>query len=522
MRWIAAVLTICLWASTPAFSAVSSIVTHTFQSAAAATGVGTSLDVTKYNSLSVQIKSTSGTFTVSFEGTIDNTNWVALTGTSIGNTSGTLVTSATAAGVYQFNTSGLASVRMNLSACGTCVGVTVTGVLTTAVASKKGGAGGGAPADATYLVTAADGTLSAEVTITPTDDNTIVANGTTWEIKALPSCSNATTSKLLYNITTNAWSCGTDQTGGVTVGSAVSGTANNGLLYSGATGNVTELDCANGEVPTQSAGAWTCGTIDAANPALSNLVSVALNTALLPDAAAADDFGSATLPFKDIFLAGSSGTPGTNNFKITGASTSGTRVITLPNATATLAGTTVALGGTGATSFTGSRCVQTNAGGTALESAAAACGSGGTNTFVIAFNTGSSGTYSLAGANPVDSQNYWIGVSDWIENNNGADLTVCIPVPVTSTLTAVYWHIRVNGATGTTEDVTHIVRNATAATQSTGVAIDWDAANKNGSETGLSLAFTAGDCLVGKAVTPAWATNPTNVKVHGTAYFTVP
>jgi len=73
-----------------------------------------------------------------------------------------------------------------------------------------------------------------------------------------------------------------------------------------------------------------------ANTALSNLAAVALNTALLPDAAAADDFGSATLPFKDLFFAGTSGTPATNNFKITGASTSGTRVITFPNSTGTV------------------------------------------------------------------------------------------------------------------------------------------------------------------------------------------
>lgn len=70
--------------------------------------------------------------------------------------------------------------------------------------------------------------------------------------------------------------------------------------------------------------------------ALNNLVSVALNIALLPDAAAADDFGSATLPFKDLWFAGSSGTPETNNFQITGASTSGTRVATFPDASGTV------------------------------------------------------------------------------------------------------------------------------------------------------------------------------------------
>lgn len=73
-----------------------------------------------------------------------------------------------------------------------------------------------------------------------------------------------------------------------------------------------------------------------ATTALDNLASVALNIALLPDAAAADDFGSATLPFKDYWFAGSSGTPGTNNFKITGSSSSGTRVITFPDASGTV------------------------------------------------------------------------------------------------------------------------------------------------------------------------------------------
>lgn len=87
---------------------------------------------------------------------------------------------------------------------------------------------------------------------------------------------------------------------------------------------------------------WQSAGAAGANTALSNLASVALNTALLPDAAAADDFGSATLPFKDLFFAGSSGTPGTNNFKITGASTGGLRTITFPDAsgTATLLGNT--------------------------------------------------------------------------------------------------------------------------------------------------------------------------------------
>lgn len=73
-----------------------------------------------------------------------------------------------------------------------------------------------------------------------------------------------------------------------------------------------------------------------ANTALSNLASVAINTTLLPGTAGTVNLGSATLPFGDLFLAGSSGTPATNNFRFTGTSTGGTRLLTLPDASGTI------------------------------------------------------------------------------------------------------------------------------------------------------------------------------------------
>lgn len=92
-----------------------------------------------------------------------------------------------------------------------------------------------------------------------------------------------------------------------------------------------------------------------ADTSLSNLTSVAINTTLLPGTAGTVHLGSGTFPFGDAFLAGSSGTPGTNNFRITGSSTSGTRVITLPDATGTVCLQTSASCGfapsTGSTSY---------------------------------------------------------------------------------------------------------------------------------------------------------------------------
>jgi hypothetical protein len=73
-----------------------------------------------------------------------------------------------------------------------------------------------------------------------------------------------------------------------------------------------------------------------ANVALSNLVNVAINTALLDDVAAADDIGSAALPWKDIWIAGSGANPATINFRITGTPASTSKVITLPNETGTV------------------------------------------------------------------------------------------------------------------------------------------------------------------------------------------
>src|SRR3990167_2210780 len=77
-----------------------------------------------------------------------------------------------------------------------------------------------------------------------------------------------------------------------------------------------------------------------------------ITTSLLPVTAGSPDFGSATKPWKDFYFSGGSGTPGTNNYKITGTSTGGLRTITFQDASGTVyvsGGTDVPVthGGTG-------------------------------------------------------------------------------------------------------------------------------------------------------------------------------
>jgi hypothetical protein len=70
-----------------------------------------------------------------------------------------------------------------------------------------------------------------------------------------------------------------------------------------------------------------------ANTALSNLAAVAINTSLIPGTAGGSDLGGAALPWKDLWLSGTSTSPETQNYRITGDNTSGVPIVlTLPNA----------------------------------------------------------------------------------------------------------------------------------------------------------------------------------------------
>ncbi|MFQ5858981.1 MAG: hypothetical protein ACE5LU_25555, partial [Anaerolineae bacterium] len=118
----------------------------TLQNAATANGNGTALSVNGKATAALQV---TGTFsaTVNFEGTEDDTNWVAIQGTNL--TDGGRVTTTTATGLFVFNVAGLSQLRARISgyASGS---VTVTGKAIGMGGGTGGGGGGQVQTEATW------------------------------------------------------------------------------------------------------------------------------------------------------------------------------------------------------------------------------------------------------------------------------------------------------------------------------------------------------------------------------------
>lgn len=136
------VLVSLVLAGAPSVQAIEDFKTVTLQNAAAATGNGTAIDVASYTSVALSV-TISATATVTFEGTVDGTTWASRACVSIGSTSGTGVTTATATGTYQCSVAGLSQFRARVSSFGSGT-ITVIARATTAVARLGGGGAGGA------------------------------------------------------------------------------------------------------------------------------------------------------------------------------------------------------------------------------------------------------------------------------------------------------------------------------------------------------------------------------------------
>lgn len=162
-------------------------------------------------------------------------------------------------------------------------------------------------------------------------------------------------------------------------------------------------------------------------------------------------------------------------------------------------------------SQTSGRCVEIDANGNHIQSAAACGGSGG-NGYTLRYMT-------ITAANPADSTTYYAGLP--IASGYGIQGThdiARIPVVKTGTIKAVTIRVIVDSITATSENVAISLRlNNTTDTSLTATS-QWTARVVDHLVTGLSIAVTAGDFIIIKIVTPAWATNPTDVSIAGDIY----
>lgn len=108
--------------------------------------------------------------------------------------------------VMIYTASGSAAKPLTVTAQGTANGVQMS----TAGALAKLGTG-------SIIADAFSGTLpvanGGTGQTSATNNGALIGNGSTFALSVIPDCSNGTTSKLLYNNTTRAFSCGADQTG---------------------------------------------------------------------------------------------------------------------------------------------------------------------------------------------------------------------------------------------------------------------------------------------------------------------
>ena len=148
---------------------------------------------------------------------------------------------------------------------------------------------------------------------------------------------------------------------------------------------------------------------------------------------------------------------------------------------------------------------DTSAASTAFVTAAVAAGGGGssTNWLIIPIST-------VIAISPADSTTYFVGPTNFrtIYTNS------TIRLPVSGTVRKYWVRVASTGTLGSGESVNYYLRiNDT--TDFGNFTDTWDSAYVEDTSGALGQAVSVGDQIALKVVSPAWATNPTNVYVFG-------
>ena len=115
--------------------------------------------------------------------------------------------------------------------------------------------------------------------------------------------------------------------------------------------------------------------------------------------------------------------------------------------------------------------------------------------------------------NPADSTTYFIKSASVITTQNSATR---IYIPTNGTISKCY--LLTSCTTGTNESSTLSIRLNDTTDTTVSSAVTFNASPGSFSNTGLSISVSTGDFIEFKLVTPAWATNPTNVRLSVCAY----
>lgn len=263
---------------------------------------GTALDTTGYTALGLQVV-ISDTATVSFQGTVDNTNWVAVGCVKTSDTNTATVTSVTASTLLQCNVAGLAQFRAPASGL-TAGTVTVKGRLTTGPWSKRGG--GGSNHDLL------DGSVAQDTVAAAVSRGSLVVGNSTpkWGELVIGAANRVLTSD------------GTDAAWGQVVSAML---------------NITTTSCTNQFVTAVSAtGVGTCTTPTLAGAQFANQGTT--TTVLHGNGAGNPSFGAVSLT-ADVSGITPTANGGTGIAYFTAAGPTVARVYTFPDAATTIVGT---------------------------------------------------------------------------------------------------------------------------------------------------------------------------------------
>lgn len=174
------------------------------------------------------------------------------------------------------------------------------------------------------------------------------------------------------------------------------------------------------------------------------------------------------------------------------------------------AGATGAVGATGPMGPIGPQGAQGIAGAPGATGATGPAGPAGTGGYAL--QAGSSASLS-----PSDNSTFYYGCLNSFTASNTAGLARCY-VPHAGTVTAVYGSFSTAGTTSSGEGsaVNFRLNNSTSTAVATGVLTN--AATTTFANNGLSITVNAGDYFEIQWVVPAWATNPTAVRMSAVVY----